>query len=289
MSRRSAIVVVLALLVAVGACGSEENQPTVDADGTAEDLAVVAAAPDRTAEGASARTDAVVAVSADGEQFTQEMEGVVDFTTGAGQMRMTNSLNPFEFEFLGVDAATGFWRIGDILDLPEGKEWVLVTADDLGVAPEEALGGVDPGDGLAFLRGVVENPRVGGRQEIRGESTQRFEVGIDLDALLKQFAEQAGELSPTFEEGVEQLKDAVRGPVEGEVWIDDAGRVRRFRYVVDYEVEGFEIATATRIDYFDFGVPVEVVAPPPDQVVPFADVRDQIQALVEGRVPAPTS
>ena len=69
---------------------------------------------------------------------------------------------------------------------------------------------------------------------------------------------------------VEKL-GASKLPVE--VWLDDKNRVRR--YAMDATVpvpedapempEGGEMRTSIVAEYYDFGTPVDVQAPPPDQ------------------------
>lgn len=50
----------------------------------------------------------------------------------------------------------------------------------------------------------------------------------------------------------------------------------------------FEIVTTTTIEYSEFGVAVSVPVPPEDQVVPFAEVREQFAALLRGDTSALT-
>jgi hypothetical protein len=66
----------------------------------------------------------------------------------------------------------------------------------------------------------------------------------------------------------------------GAVWLDAAGRVRRFRYTFAGLSEGVD--SVTEIEYSDFGEPVSIDVPPAEQTVPYASVVGQLRAAAAG-------
>jgi hypothetical protein len=223
------------------------------------------------------------------------MEGDQDFVTGAGSITMSAplsdvspELDDLRMETIRVSEGEVYANFGGLVDLPDGKEYVLITPDDLGVSPEEAFGGEDPTAGLDFLRGVVDNPRPVGTDELRGETVERYEIEVDFVALFDELAEASEEFAPSFAEQAEVLDELIDGPLDGEVWIDEQGRVRRFVYVLELDERGIELEITATTDYFDFGVAVEPDLPDPSDVVDFDEVEAEVRDFFSGSAPALT-
>jgi hypothetical protein len=105
------------------------------------------------------------------------------------------------------------------------------------VAVRNAL--FDPSRALGYLRSVSDDVRSEGSDHVRGDKATHYRATVDLG--------RAG------------------GP-EGyllhlEVWVDESGRVRRLRYPLLGEPE-----TTIVWELYDFGVAVNLTAPPPDKV-----------------------
>lgn len=111
--------------------------------------------------------------------------------------------------------------------------------------------GDDLGGQLQLLGGGVTDLRELGEEDVRGEPATRYRVTVDL--------------ARAVESAPEQDRDALRALAEraGEqdflldVWVGD-GHVRRMSYTVPLDAEG---TLSTVVEYFDFGVPVEVAIP----------------------------
>jgi hypothetical protein len=104
-------------------------------------------------------------------------------------------------------------------------------------------------------------------EEVRGVRTTRYEAVVDLEG---EVAGQDAGAREARDEMVEKL-GASKFPVE--VWLDDKNRVRRCAMDVTVPVPenapempgGGKMQTGIVAEYYDFGVPVDVQAPPPGQ------------------------
>lgn len=150
------------------------------------------------------------------------------------------------------------------------KPWVSVDAATLDRLTSLAFGGgggggaadltAAPLDALGYLRGVSGDVAVVGPDTIRGEPTTRYRATIDpsraaagLPAALPGHASAAAAAAPVL-------------PTD--LWIDGQGRLRKLVVTGDPgagTAAGGGSATIT-LELWDFGIPVEVKAPPADQV-----------------------
>ena len=132
---------------------------------------------------------------------------------------------------------------------PGGKWWKLPAGDDLAV-PEE----YSPEKILGLLRTSSRKTQRVDEEIVRGEPTVRYSLTVDC--------EQA------------ELHQCTGETAVVDVWIDDDGVVRRVAFDETR-------ADTMSIEFFDFGKPVEVEAPPADQIEPWPDL--QALACMPGR------
>ena len=161
--------------------------------------------------------------------------------------------------------------------IPGSKPWLRVDLDTLhgqqyGGAPVQGGASGDPTRQLEYLRGVSDSVEKIGEERGRGVQTTHYEAGVDLN---REVAGQDAGAKEANRELVERLGTS-KLPVE--VWIDEENRVRR--YALDVSVPMAENAapqdaprgddrlrTRMVIEYYDFGTPVDVQAPPQDQTM----------------------
>lgn len=152
------------------------------------------------------------------------------------------------------------------------KPWVKIDleaqAAEAGVTATglEQLGGNDPTATLTLLGGAVDMEKVG-EDKVQGVATTRYKGGIDPE---KAVAEAPEDKRDELRATVESLGGLDRLPVE--VWVDGEGRVRR---ILSTAEAGTGAKAAVTVEYFDFGVPVEVQIPPADQVADIKELREQ--------------
>jgi predicted small lipoprotein YifL len=152
---------------------------------------------------------------------------------------------------LGSDATWIAFDLASLRDQFAGQFDALVEQAEAG-DPVAAFGA------LRDATSVTER----GREEVNGVQATRYEVLVDRAALLEQEGLSESDLGP-----LDGLADEL--PVL--VWIDDDGLLRR----VTTEVTTEEFGSTTTFDVLEYGVDVDVEAPPADDTVSFRDLLGQ--------------
>jgi hypothetical protein len=125
---------------------------------------------------------------------------------------------------------------------------------------------------LQYLRGVSEDGiEEIGEEDVRGTETTHYRAEIDVDKVVEQLrdADISDDARELAEKGLEQFEG---GTIPTDVWIDDDGRARRQDVEMRLRVEGETLDVRTRVEMFDFGVEVDVEAPPADEVVDISEL-----------------
>src|SRR4051812_43265357 len=115
---------------------------------------------------------------------------------------------------------------------------------------------------LRFLK-AVGSSHVVGTEPIRGAPTTHYSATIDL----AKAADSLGDKQTAA--ALKQLyasSGQVTLPID--VWVDRAGRVRREHFSLSLGARaGAAAAVDMTLEFIRFGVPVDLTAPPPDQVL----------------------
>jgi hypothetical protein len=161
--------------------------------------------------------------------------------------------------------------------LPPAVRWLRIDRAGRGVARPSTLSNseVDPAGVLAYLGAVSDDVRPVGVEAVRDTRTTHYAATIAPAGA----GARAGAWSAA---GAQLAAIGVRpgaGRVAVDVWIDRAGRARRI--VVSMPLSAPRLpaartaAPAMRIqaDFYAFGAPVRVNAPPAAQVRPFGALR----------------
>lgn len=218
-----------------------------------------------------------------------EAEGEVDLVGNRGTMAMT--MPEVEGESLGTidmvfDGTVVYMKFPPALAAEFGdKPWLKMDVDE--VMEESAgidlsalqQGSGNPNEALGYLRGAGSDTTEVGEETIRGMETTHYRTTIDRQAMLEG-AEGAAR------EEARKLADALGDQeIRADVWVDDEGRLRKMSYSVDPskmelgepipdELQG------ARFDYtfefYDFGIPVNVEIPPPDQTTDLSELVSQL-------------
>jgi hypothetical protein len=134
---------------------------------------------------------------------------------------------------------------------------------------------VDPTGELLFLAAVSDDVRPVGVEAVRGARTTHYSATVG--------AASAGALG-TARSAVGARLGAVgaafrAAPMTVDAWIDGAGIARRVVVSLPFSVPGTPVAAGVtpamsiQADFYGFGSPVRVVAPPAAQVRPFTALR----------------
>jgi hypothetical protein len=177
------------------------------------------------------------------------------------------------------------------MTLPRGKTWIEVTGVSGGVDGVfgPMAGAASPADLLASLTAIAGSERRLGTGTIRGVPVTGYQVNID--------PAKAAAKVPGWERGVfTQILGKAAVPVD--VWVDGQNQVRRLTLTL--RVPGGKAGSSLGMpasarliqstDFYDFGVPVKVSAPPAAQV---ASMPQAASGVISGSgssaVPVPSA
>ena len=276
----------LLLAIATG-CGAKDTL----------DLDPVANAASKTSEAGSSRVAFEMKLNAAGERLAFAGEGIFAYDEVRGSMTMDmSSMLPgagggtMEIRMLG---SMMYMRLPESLageaGLPQGKVWIGV---DLGKALDAAgLGALDPvqlqqqspSQTLRLLRASSTGVKEAGKADVRGTETTRYTATLDMKKALDATADDLGLNAKQRQElrkAAETMKkQAGVDEIPVEVFVDEDGLLRRMLMKMSMAIEGERVSMEMLADYYDFGVEVNVEAPPAAQVF---DVTDELAAGSQG-------
>jgi hypothetical protein len=209
-------------------------------------------------------------VEFDGEEQNDFLNhNSVGHITPPGGLAKFNFVTDGNTMYVGLNRgsdATGepaWWRI-DIADgvLPDGSEG------------ESAVGLPDGTNYLAYLRHLSTDVSDEGDTSIDGVAVHHYRAKLDLAKMLADqgLDSQQDQLQQLTEQGI-QFETSM------DVFIDDNGLPRRVSLNMSAEGFSFEI----RLDFVDYGTPVDVVAPPEEQVARTQTIDSTEQLLAVGQ------
>lgn len=262
---RRSLVAAVVLVVALAACGSgSAKSGSSDSSATASKvstIALLADAPARAADAGSARFEMTFSLP-QGTAGTITASGVVDFGNDDMQMTMDMSglagaASNVSYEARLVDGVM-YMNLGGALaggSLPAGtKPWIKLDPSSLGVTGSQLDEQQNPADFLASLKGIADIHEVG-HETIRGVATTEYDGTVDLAKALDRVGADA-------RDRLQRALSAMETSVPVKVWVDDEGLPRRMQ--LDISVQGMSMSMS--MDFYDYGVPVDLSAPPADQV-----------------------
>jgi hypothetical protein len=192
-----------------------------------------------------------------------EERGIMDYRRHLGSIR--DSLFGWEEIY---DGDTVYERLASVISwVPKDKPWLRSTESDDPFDPEaKALR--DPTRLLHFLRLTSTDVRKVGTEEIGGVQTTHYEGTLDLQKVVDQAP--AAERS-VLQDDLDFMKGDTGTTISYGLWVDASDIARRLR-IDDAGGNGSET-----IDFFDYGVTVDVQPPPESAVLR----DDEFTALVE--------
>jgi hypothetical protein len=281
---------------ALGACGGStvakrDAPPKVV---VTDPVAKLAASADATTAARSAHLTATMTIDADvfPKPLTFALDGTttLDGSRAEMQMDMSSLLSTMPgaagrkimVEMRLVDGVE-YMKFGDLLaalgtgDTPPSFANVKWLKLDLSALQGAAAGGTSPNaytQYLEYLRGASSgHVRTLGRVMVRGVRTTHYQADIDKAKLADRIAKLRAKLAPELRALVEKGLQGVADDMTIDVWIGDSdGLVHRLSMSVGMKLAGVDANMAITEDFSDFGVAVDVVAPPPAQVKSFSDL-----------------
>ena len=291
-ARRSSwagISVVAVMAVTLGACGGSSS-PTSAAtrapDAKTPGSNVVLASVQTTAAEKSARESMTISTKGSGLfAFSMTASGVVDFATGDSQFTAdlggaTAAFLPGGFEVRVVNKVAYVKlpdSIGRLIGGAGGKQWLAVGAPKgaAGSSPLSGIGQSDPTKVLAALERVSDDVKQVGTATVRGVETKHYRATLDLGKAIDN-----SKVPKSLRAKADQLFGGAGAPtIPVDVFLDSEGRLRRM--TLEMDLSAFSGAGATgatgalgslptvsmTLDLYDFGTPVNVQAPPANQIL----------------------
>lgn len=254
-TKRGPVIAGLVLFaLAIAGCGGQQFPTT--AGGTSSPpvtaRARLLAAVTRTTEAKTAKLAIDMSMSGTGNAGSVHVSGsgAMDLTRRRIEMKMASAgATPLSVEMRLVDGT---------VYLNTGTGWTSQSATSTG--PTTPM----PTNYLEYLRGIGSTVRVEGTEAVRGVYTTRYGTTVDLG----RAAAHAG--TPEQKAALQKLLGQIHFPaIPLTAWIDDAGRLRRMRMVMDLgsvtqklgAPAGVDLKIDMTFELYDFGAPVSVTAP----------------------------
>jgi hypothetical protein len=269
MKRR--VLVLTAVALVLGACGQESGELPRPANPRAALLDAMIAAYD-------ARTMH--------EEFTMSLDAVGERLSFSGEANVDtrNQRASLTMDLGMLGGSMDMIMVGDVIYMrspmfPDvDTEWVSFDPSKMDPATAARFGGMgtgsmDPSAYAALFAGAVHVAERG-TEEIGGVTTTHYAGTIDLEKAIAGFAKVMGEdADPAavaqLEQAFGQLEQLGLGRMPFEAWVDEAGRLRRQRFTMDFGslLPGADAASMEMtIDFSAFGEPVGIEAPPASAV-----------------------
>jgi hypothetical protein len=254
--------------------------------GSAADDQAVAAAFTRTTSPGTARITTTTEVGAGQQNVPLTATGVISFANAAADLTETLPGGQGSGETRFVNSMLYTRLPGSLASrLSNGKPWISLDVGKLSQQGDGSLQQLmtdspsDPSTVLGFLRGAGTQVNTIGPDTVDGAKTTHYQVVLDLDKAAQGQSAQTQQATQALEQelGTHSLP--------AQIWLDDQGRMRKF--TVDETLTGTmpggasSAAKPTGPIHFqftavlsDFGVPVNVTAPPADQTTDLTSKLD---------------
>lgn len=239
---------------------------------TAQTASLTAAVTNTTTQTARVAVTTTMQMQGMSVSFTET--GQFDFAHSRGTVSMRSPIGITEIilpskVYIRVPVGAG--------TLPHGKSWIAIDAGtpagDSSAGMNVLLGGlgsegINPADLLASLTAVSGNVKKLGAATVRGVPVTEFRVNVDP---AKAAARLPGWERAGFRDFV---SDFGTGDIPVDVWVDSQNLVRQMQLSLHPSAGTGASAGGTLVqvtDFYDFGVPVRVSAPPAAQVASMSE------------------
>lgn len=260
---RRTVVLSLITVAAMSACGSGTELAT----SKVSTRALVSASPAAAEAAGTARFSGSMSMAAAGDSFSLPMSGELDFKAPALSMTIDMSEVPGGPDGVGAIEArlvdgVMYMKMGALLGGGNsgGASWVSIPFDDL--EGSSGLGVTqNPADMMKGLRDAGEVKTLG-RDAIDGVETTHYRAQVETAAALRN-------LSGDLKKSAKKVSGSMPATIPLDVWIDADGLPRRF--VMAFEMRDV-VSMSMKLNFTNYGEPVDVQAPPADQTMSTDDL-----------------
>ena len=164
-----------------------------------------------------------------GETFTMDGDVAMDLQASVGEMtiRMQGVPNvPADAQLrVVIDGDDTYFHDPELYGT---SDWIRVSSDEAGVGDQVGTG-PDLSAFLGYLNGAQDVERIG-TENIAGASSTHYKGDVDLEQAFAHTHTQANDAEDATEHLTGQLGEI---DVSFDVWIDDAGTMRRMAFAFD--------------------------------------------------------
>ncbi len=220
-----------------------------------------------------------------GRDFTLTGSGAIDFTQNAMRMSITASSGPEQVTeqavylnkviYLNLGSA-----VGQVLP---GKSWLSLDLGQLtqgGAAQSLGTGSSLGNDPAAALQALAQDGNKAtdlGSSTIGGVAVEGYAVHLDAAALKADIAKE--DLPSWMQDAVASVSNP---NVDYKVYVDGSGRLVRMTTNTTVTVNGLSVTEGFSMDFSDYGVDVNVAAPPASDVESFQSFLQQVAGSFSG-------
>jgi len=270
------VLVALALVAGLSACGSSSVKAAVDP---------VAAAAEKTAAAKTVRFSMAMTEQGAGlpAPIALTAEGAMDYATRQSSM----SIDMSQIATLSGSAlgSPSDWNVEMIMDglvvymkapylatlLKSDKPWLKL---DMGSAAKQqgvdlaSLMSYDPSEVTRFVDYLLGSKDMSfvGHEPVRGVEATHYRGSVDFSAYLDALPADKKAAAKAALDNVSKLGKAVYGPFD--VWVDAQQRIRRETF--SYSMSGpatAQLELSFSMDFYDYDLPVSITVPSADQTV----------------------
>jgi hypothetical protein len=244
----------LALAAGLAGCGSADTEQ--------EAVTPLAAAVSTTQRETSARMTFQTVGKVSGQEVRGKGTGLVQFKPPKAQLTLTVSAAGQSVAIDEVmDGTTMYMKLPKeaAAGIPGGKTWISLDLDRVsGGAISGAMSqSQDPSEQLKLLS-TISDAKAVGKDTLDGATVTHYRGVLDYDEIAKSGPESMRKAAQMT------LKVSNRSRVPVDVWVDEQGRIRRQRFVLDTKgIAGSPPQSQTiTTDYSDFGVDTSAIKAP---------------------------
>jgi hypothetical protein len=268
MKRRGALVgFVIVLALGAAACGGGGNS------NAAVSIETLQAAASNSQAAESSRFTMDMKVDALGDTVAIRADGVMSGDGKNGQITVSMPIVGSIEERI-VDGVI-YMDLGSFPGAPDdvAGKWVKLDPEKLKDDPRfgatfsqlaDQAESSSPKQGLEYLQGLSGDVQDLGQEDVNGQPATHYRASIDYSKLVDQLPDVTDEMREQF---------AQLGTVPADIWIDGQDRVVKMHMTMDGASFGGGAGTVDMtMEMTEFGVPVDVQAPPDDQVMDFSEL-----------------
>jgi hypothetical protein len=276
--RPRALLVLAVVVVLIGAVGIVYD--AVEGNGPDPNSALESAVVHST----NAKTAGVamsLSLGVAGAHESIEGNGTANFRTDASNMTMTYDVGGRSLvERVIVDGPVGYFNVGPLVgEVAPGKSWVSMDLSTGASGPNGVAGGgilSDPNTMVDVLRAGGTTVTMLGSSTVDGSPVQGYAIHLSPAGIQETISSE--QVPPSLKA---QMSQAHFDRLDYEVYIDGANYLKEIRTVGSFGAGGLGATVTSTMHFSNYGIPVRVVPPPADEVIPFSEFQ-KLEAQSQG-------